>query len=83
MAQLELYGCGGADADKVQRQLRERRARDAARAGKVDRAAMFGMGKGVLGQEGNQEQFILETAGAHTFYSQQLEKLPQEAPSKE
>ena len=78
VVRLELYGCGGADADKVQRELRERRARDAARASKVDRAAMFGMGKGVLGEEGAQDKFILETAGAHTFYSAQLEKLPQQ-----
>ena len=83
VVRLELYGCGGADADKVQRELRERRARDAARAGKVDRAAMFGLGKGVLGEEGAQDKFILETAGAHTFYSAQLEKLPEPAPAKE
>jgi len=80
---LELYGCGGAEADMVQRELRERRAKDAAKAGKVDRAAMFGLGKGVLGDEGAQDKFILETAGVHTFYSSQLEPLPQEPPSTE
>lgn len=76
---LEVYGCGGAEADSVQRQLRERRERDAAKAGKVDRAAMFGLGKGVMSEEGEGDKFILESAGTHTFYSSQLEKLPPQA----
>ena len=80
---LELYGCGGADADRTQAQLRERRTRDAAKAGKVDRAAMFGIGKGDWRDDDNPDKMILETAGAHTFYSAQLEKLPQKAPENE
>ena len=83
VVRLELYGCGGADADKVEQQLRDRRARDAARAGKVDRAAMFGIGKGDWRDEDNPDKMILETAGAHTFYSAQLEKLPQQAAGEE
>ena len=76
---LELWGCGGADADKVLRELRSRRVRDASRAGKVDRGAMFGLGKGNdWRSEDNPDRMILETAGAHTFYSHQLEKLPDE-----
>jgi hypothetical protein len=76
---IELWGCGGADADAVQRALRERRMRDGARAGKVDRAAMFGLGGGNdWRSEDNVDRMILETAGAHTFYSAQLEKLPEE-----
>ena len=76
---LELWGCGGADADKVLRELRSRRVRDASRAGKVDRGAMFGLGKGNDWRaEDNPDRMILETAGAHTFYSHQLEKLPDE-----
>jgi len=78
---VELWGCGGADADKVQRELRERRVRDGARAGKVDRAAMFGMGGGSdWRDENNPDRLILESAGAHTFYSATLEKLPAEKP---
>ena len=73
---LELWGCGGADADAVQRALRDRRHRDAGRAGKVDRAAMFGLAGEDWRQEDNVDRMILETAGAHTFYSAQLEKLP-------
>ena len=81
---LELWGCGGADADKVLQALRERRVRDAGRAGKVDRAAMFGIGKGDDWRaEDNPDRMILETAGAHTFYSAQLEKLPDEPPHQE
>jgi len=76
---LELWGCGGADADRVAAELRSRRVRDANRAGKVDRGAMFGMGKGGdWRSEENPDRMILETAGAHTFYSAQLEKLPEE-----
>ena len=77
---VELWGCGGADADRVQRELRERRARDAARAGKVDRAAMFGLGGADWRDEDNPDRLILESAGAHTFYSSTLEKLPQKEP---
>ena len=76
---IELWGCGGADADAVQRALRDRRQRDAGRAGKVDRAAMFGLSSGEdWRSEDNVDRMILETAGAHTFYSSQLEKLPDE-----
>ena len=61
------------------RELRSRRVRDASRAGKVDRGAMFGLGKGNdWRSEDNPDRMILETAGAHTFYSHQLEKLPDE-----
>ena len=78
MAAVELWGCGGADAERVLRELRERRHRDAGRAGKVDRAAMFGLGGGAGWRDAdNPDQMILETAGAHTFYSAQLDKLPQ------
>lgn len=73
---LELWGCGGADADAVMKALRERRTRDAQRAGKVDRVAMFGGGGGDWRGEDNVDKMILETAGAHTFYSHTLEKLP-------
>ena len=38
--------------------------------------AMFGGGGGDWRGEGNVDKMILETAGAHTFYSHQLEKLP-------
>ena len=41
---LELWGCGGADAEAAQQLLKQRRDRDAARAAKVDRVAMFGGG---------------------------------------
>ena len=81
VAALELWGCGGADADKVLEARRARKVRDASRAGKVDRGAMFGMGKGNdWRSEDNPDRMILETAGAHTFYSAQLEKLPEEKP---
>ena len=80
---LELWGCGGADADAVQKALRDRRLRDAGRAGKVDRAAMFGLGGGGdWRDEDNVDRMILETAGAHTFYSAQLERLPDEKKPK-
>ena len=73
---LELWGCGGADADAVMRALQERRTRDAQRAGKVDRMAMFGGGGGDWRDGENTDAKILELGGAHTFYSHQLEKLP-------
>ena len=68
----------------MQRALRDRRMRDAGRAGKVDRAAMFGLSGGDdWRSEDNVDRMILETAGAHTFYSSQLEKLPdQKDPSQ-
>ena len=74
---LELWGCGGASADEVQRTLREQRARDAGRAKVVDRAAMFGITEGIDWHEAdNVDKMILEAAGAHTFYSSQLAKDP-------
>lgn len=79
---LELWGCGGADADAVMRALKERRVRDAGRAGKVDRAAMFGMSEGGWRSEDNPDRMILETAGAHTFYSSQLEKIPDKSEDR-
>ena len=72
---LEVWGCGGADAEAARLLLKERATRDAARAGKVDRAAMFGGIKDWRDAD-NPDKLILETAGAHTFYSDQLEKLP-------
>lgn len=77
---LELWGCGGADAQRVQAELKARRERDSAKAGKVDRAAMFGLGKGDWRDGDNPDKMILETAGAHTFYSHTLEKLPEKKP---
>ena len=78
---LELWGCGGADADAVQKALRDRRARDANRAGQVDRAAMFGLGGGEDWRaEDSVDRMILETAGAHTFYSNQLERVEDQVP---
>ena len=52
------------------------RARDA----QVDRVAMFGGGGGHWREGDNPDKFILETAGAHTFYSDQLDKLPPDKP---
>ena len=75
MRALELWGCGGADADAVQEALRARRQRDAGRAGKVDRAAMFGLSSSDWRAEDNPDRLILESAGAHTFYSSQLERV--------
>ena len=75
---LEVWGCGGADAEAARRLLKERAARDAARAAKVDRAAMFG-GINDWRDGNNPDKMILEAAGAHTFYSDTLEKLE---PSK-
>ena len=81
--QLEVWGCGGADAEAAQRLLKERQARDTARAGKVDRAAMFGGGGGGDWRDGNNpDKMILETAGAHTFYSDRLDKLPPDAAKR-
>ena len=71
-----MWGCGGADAEAARKLLKERAARDAARAGKVDRAAMFGLGGSDWRDGDNPDKLILESAGAHTFYSDQLEKLP-------
>jgi len=79
---IELWGCGGADAEKVRAQLQERRHRDAGRAGKVDRVAMFGGGGGDWRSADNPDKAILEAGGAHTFYSSQLERLPPE-PGKQ
>ena len=73
---LEMWGCGGADAEAVMRALQARRTRDAQRAGKVDRLAMFGGGGGDWRGEENADAAILEIGGAHKFYSHQLEKLP-------
>ena len=70
--------CGGADAEAAQKLLQQRKQRDAARAAKVDRAAMFG-GINDWRDGNNPDKMILEAAGAHTFYSDTLEKLE---PSK-
>ena len=77
---LEVWGCGGADAEAARQLLKERAARDTARAAKVDRAVMFG-GINDWRDGNNPDKMILEAAGAHTFYSDTLEKLPAE-PSK-
>ena len=69
---LELWGCGGVAAAEAQRAVRERADRSRARAGTVDRGALFGVSKG----EANPDAQILEAAGVHTFYSHTLEKLP-------
>lgn len=41
---------------------------------------MFGLSGGDWRDEGNPDRMLLEAAGAHTFYSAQLEKLPAEKP---
>jgi len=71
VAVLELYGCGGRDADLVQEERRKVRLSDMEKSVKIDRAS----GMGALTEQAKQDQFILESAGAHTFYSDQLEKL--------
>ena len=77
VVRLELWGCGGADAQRVQRELKARWKRDAEKAGKIDIAVMFGLkGGGDWHSEENPDTYLLEAAGAHTFYSHTLEKLP-------
>ena len=77
MVALEVWGCGGADAEAARQLLKERAARDTARAAKVDRAVMFG-GINDWRDGNNPDKMILEAAGAHTFYSDTLEKPPAE-----
>ena len=76
---IELWGCGGVAAEAAQKALREQRARDAHKAGKVDRAAFF-KSSGDDWRGDNPDKMILEAAGAHTFYSSNLdlkEPMPQ------
>ncbi|KAL3916760.1 MAG: hypothetical protein SGPRY_006681 [Prymnesium sp.] len=76
---LEVYGCAGQQGEKVLQELQQRRLSDAQRAGRLSRDSSR---RQVLGENSDRDKFIMETAGAHTFYSDTLEKIPIVTPSE-
>ena len=78
---VELWGCGGVEAAEAQRRVRERHARDLGRARHFDTKLMFGAGPGWKDEaqrDADVDKFILETAGAHTFYGDRLQDVEEE-----
>ena len=62
--------------------MRERNARDLGRARHFDTKLMFGAGPGTEADDAQRDadvdKFILETAGAHTFYGDRLQDVEEE-----
>ena len=61
--------------------MRERHARDLGRARHFDTKLMFGAGPGWRDEaqrDADVDKFILETAGAHTFYGDRLQDVEEE-----